>query len=95
VALVERLRLELGSEVRVTADLRPLGDRQTRVDPDQDWLWDYQGLTMAECVRAAQQAARPYQVLSRRHTAIDADYRPNRLNVLVDSEDNVLKLWPG
>ena len=95
MALVERLRLELGPEVQVVANLWPLGDRQTREDPDQDWLVDYQGLTLAECIRSAQQAARPYQVLEPDTYPIDADYRPNRLNILVDSEDNVLKLWAG
>jgi len=85
VALVERLRLELGPEVQVVANLWPLGDRQTREDPDQDWLVDYQGLTLAECIRSAQQAARPYQVLEpdtyrdRRRLPAEPAEHPGRL----------------
>ena len=95
VPLVERLRLELGPEIEVVTNLWPLRQRQAREEPDPEWLADYHGLTLEECTLAAQQAARPYQVLSPAHTTIDADYQPDRLNVLVDSKGNVQKLWSG
>ena len=95
VPLVERLRLELGPEIEVVADLWPLGERQDGEDPDPDWLVDYHGLTLDQCILAAQRAARPYQVLSPSQTAIDAAYQPDRLNVLVDSKGDVQRLWSG
>jgi hypothetical protein len=95
VALVERLRLELGPEIEVQAHLWPLGHPQAGDDPDQAWLVDYQGLTLDQCILSAERAGRPVQVLSPANTTVDAGYVPHRLNVLVDAKGTVQKLWAG
>jgi hypothetical protein len=62
--------------------------------PDLTWVQGYEGLPMPDVVDTAEADGHEVRVV-RAGDALTADYRPNRLNVVVDDDDQVLRVFGG
>ncbi len=64
------------------------------VPPDLTWVQAYEGLPMPDVVDAAEADGHQVRVVQA-GDAMTLDYRPNRLNVVVDDEGAVLRVFGG
>lgn len=60
----------------------------------RDWLTEYAGLPWREAVARAEADGRTVRVL-RPGTPATKDFRPDRLNVLLDEHDDLVELTAG
>ena len=63
-------------------------------DAGAGWVRTYRGLPPGEVVARAEQAGHQVRVL-RPGVAYNADFRPDRLNVFLDEDGNVVELTAG
>jgi hypothetical protein len=65
------------------------------VDADRtEWIEDYEGLSTDEARDLAHGQGRPVRTL-RPGEAMTLDYRPDRLNISLDDNGDLLRLWAG
>jgi hypothetical protein len=64
------------------------------VPPDLTWVQAYEGLPMPDIVDVAEADGHQVRVV-RAGDAMTLDYRPTRLNVVVDDDDRVLRVFGG
>jgi hypothetical protein len=63
-------------------------------EPNQPWVEAYSGLSVDEVIAKAQVEGRRVRVIRPDHP-IHADYHPDRLNVILDSDGEIERLASG
>ena len=59
-----------------------------------EWLDDYQGLSLDEAKARAEAEGRPVRVVPR-NGVVTLDFRPSRLNLCLDDDGNLARMFAG